>query len=1103
MSKDRLALYLEALEARLLLDGTSLQAPVPAVPTDWSTYLGGNGRDGVASVAVDKAGNVYVGGRTESGGWVSGGYDQTYGGSGDGFVAKLSAGGELLWSTYLGGGAEDTARSVAVDGEGNVYAAGIAHSSDWDVGAGAFLIQFSSSGARLWSMHLAGPDVGGAFVDTAGNVYVCGEGGFVSKISPGGDTIWTTHVSGFAYSAAVGPSGDVYVVGNTNGGMDGFVVKLSSAGDPLWSSYLGGAGKDDAIDVAVDSGGDVYVVGGTSSAGWVGGGFDSSLEGASDGFLVKLSADGDHLWSTYLGGPDNEYALGIAIDGLGNICVAGTVSYSGSAAGSWYAWAGDDGFVTKLSASGDLLESALIGGTERERANEIAADSGGNVYVVGETYSSGWVAGGYDASYNGNRDGFVVVMPPTTSLPEARVAFVSGTAPGPLYVMDSPDGQPALVPVSVTALYPEWSKNGEWLTFCNGQIYVTRPDGSGFRQVTNVSGDFTEPSFSPDGSKIVFNQVYGPLYVINTDGTGLTQLPVSGAFAEWSPDGKEILYSNWGLTSNSDLFVLDLASGTSTQLTHHAPNEAFLMGQWSPDGSEILVGERDWTINKGDIYVMNADGSALTNLTPDWSSSYEEYPSWSPDGQYVFFQSDRSGTNDVWVMAADGSGRTDLTNTPNISEFFPATAPLFVNHAPVAVDDTVVTDEDTPLLGNVLANDTYADGDPLGAILIGLPANGSLDLNLDGSFTYTPNLNFNGSDSFTYIANDGQFESNVATVRITVNPVNDAPVAYSQTISVTEDGVATILLSGSDVETPESNLTFTVTSLLTTGVLRYQGKPVEVGQQFVGPPPLTYEPGLSCGEFRSDGLNFTVTDNGDPAGSHLSPGDLTSEPATVSINVTAAVAPGAVTMDASGIVRIGGTESADTILITHTRHGHRLKVTINSQVVSRTISLSEVKEIRAWGRGGDDTIEVRDLGIKTFLSGGSGNDTLTGGAGSDLIVGGAGDDTTVGAAGDDFLIGGKGSDRIVGSAGNDILVAGDIGCSFSISDLRSVLAAWVLYKAPDDSTGEDILDETLVTDVSYDLLTGSSGADWFIINQGDKVTDFKVNNLQGDVVTVL
>jgi VCBS repeat-containing protein len=75
----------------------------------------------------------------------------------------------------------------------------------------------------------------------------------------------------------------------------------------------------------------------------------------------------------------------------------------------------------------------------------------------------------------------------------------------------------------------------------------------------------------------------------------------------------------------------------------------------------------------------------------------------------------------------------------------------------------------------VLANDTDADGDPLGASLVSGPAHGTLALNGDGSFAYTPAADHNGSDSFTYRASDGRADSNVATVSITVAAVNDAP----------------------------------------------------------------------------------------------------------------------------------------------------------------------------------------------------------------------------------------------------------------------------------------------------------------------------------------
>jgi VCBS repeat-containing protein len=96
-----------------------------------------------------------------------------------------------------------------------------------------------------------------------------------------------------------------------------------------------------------------------------------------------------------------------------------------------------------------------------------------------------------------------------------------------------------------------------------------------------------------------------------------------------------------------------------------------------------------------------------------------------------------------------------------------------INEAPSAVDDSVSGNEDTVIVGNVLSNDSDVDGDTPTASLVSGPANGSLALNADGSYSYTPDANWSGTDSFTYTANDGALYSNVATVTITVNPVDD------------------------------------------------------------------------------------------------------------------------------------------------------------------------------------------------------------------------------------------------------------------------------------------------------------------------------------------
>src|SRR5439155_2762215 len=113
-----------------------------------------------------------------------------------------------------------------------------------------------------------------------------------------------------------------------------------------------------------------------------------------------------------------------------------------------------------------------------------------------------------------------------------------------------------------------------------------------------------------------------------------------------------------------------------------------------------------------------------------------------------------------------------------------------VNDAPVAVNDSYSTAEDTTLdvvATGVLSNDSDVDGDTLSAVLVSQPTHGSLTLNSNGSFSYVPTSNYLGSDSFTYKANDGLADSGIATVNITIGGVNDAPVAVDDSYSTAED----------------------------------------------------------------------------------------------------------------------------------------------------------------------------------------------------------------------------------------------------------------------------------------------------------------------------
>jgi VCBS repeat-containing protein len=150
----------------------------------------------------------------------------------------------------------------------------------------------------------------------------------------------------------------------------------------------------------------------------------------------------------------------------------------------------------------------------------------------------------------------------------------------------------------------------------------------------------------------------------------------------------------------------------------------------------------------------------------------------------------QSGNAKISIVVNDGAATTiqtfDLTVNP-------------VNDAPIAFDNSYNASEDVPLnvnLAGILNNDLDVDGDPLSAMLVSNPSHGNLTLNSDGTFLYTPNANFNGTDRFTYRAFDGSTHSNVATVTITVNPVNDAPVALDNLYNIDEDSTLTIPVNG-------------------------------------------------------------------------------------------------------------------------------------------------------------------------------------------------------------------------------------------------------------------------------------------------------------------
>ncbi|MGB1252366.1 MAG: cadherin-like domain-containing protein [Candidatus Promineifilaceae bacterium] len=160
-----------------------------------------------------------------------------------------------------------------------------------------------------------------------------------------------------------------------------------------------------------------------------------------------------------------------------------------------------------------------------------------------------------------------------------------------------------------------------------------------------------------------------------------------------------------------------------------------------------------------------------------------------------------NGTETLTYTVSDGN----LTDSGNITITVDA-----INDAPVGVDDIAYTvNEDTSLnvmASGVLANDSDVENDALTASLETDVSNGTLTFNSNGSFDYTPNLNFNGVDAFTYVPNDGNLDGEFAVVTITVNAVNDAPIAFDDVDITDEDAPITIDLSANDTDIEADSL---------------------------------------------------------------------------------------------------------------------------------------------------------------------------------------------------------------------------------------------------------------------------------------------------------
>jgi hypothetical protein len=365
----------------------------------YCSFLGAAGMDYVAAVAVDGAGFLYATGQAGSSGFPSttGAYDTSYNGQGDGFVTKFNqAGSALVYSTFVGGTAEDKMHGIKVDAAGAAYI------------VGQTLSHVNYPGAATQTIP-----TGVNYNVGAVNWNVC-----ATKVNPVGNGISYSFRTGgnaldWAYGLTVDAAGSLYVVGGTNsstfptasaydatanGNYDAFIFKVNATGSAfVFSTYLGTAGADQAFAVDVDAYGFVYV-GGIAGIGMptTPGVWDSTGDGA-DGFVAKFDPSGLALvWCTYLGGSSTDQINGLKVDhGLRPVVGGWTNSAdfptTPSGYDTTYGGGGSpaEGFLVKLTWTGSaLLYGSFVGGDGNDEIDGVQLDANGWAYAAGVTLGS-------------------------------------------------------------------------------------------------------------------------------------------------------------------------------------------------------------------------------------------------------------------------------------------------------------------------------------------------------------------------------------------------------------------------------------------------------------------------------------------------------------------------------------------------------------------------------------------------------------------------------------------------------------------------------------------------------------------------------------------
>ena len=348
----------------------------------WAKSAAGDNKDKSYSVATDGSGNVYVTGDYPSSSITFGAYTLTNLGTGNGFLVKYDASGNVLWAQNIGGPGDALGTGIAIDGSGNIYVSGCFGQPTITVGTftltntntfgyyDIFLAKYDPSGTVLWAKSAGGAtgeQATAVAVDALGNAYITGEFGdfmstatitfgtitltasnsgshdvFLAKYDPSGNVLWATNAGGGVWdqatSVAADVSGNAYITGyfssptipfgafpltNAGSGQNVFLVKYYPTGTVLWAQSAGGIAYDGGSSLADDPAGNVYLTGGFSSPTITFGATTLTSAGSADVFLTKYDPSGAVLWAQNAGGNFDDGGGGVAVNGTASVYLTG------------------------------------------------------------------------------------------------------------------------------------------------------------------------------------------------------------------------------------------------------------------------------------------------------------------------------------------------------------------------------------------------------------------------------------------------------------------------------------------------------------------------------------------------------------------------------------------------------------------------------------------------------------------------------------------------------------------------------------------------------------------------------------------------------------